>query len=84
MRVRLTFDELPLFPSGKQIARALFGDDKSRVQTFLHQLPIEERHGFPRKHPTYGTRYKPSVKAHLDYEAGLSRDAPPAAWDQGP
>jgi hypothetical protein len=71
-----TLDEgLPLFPTDKQIAWALFGSDKDEyAKSFLSKIPHLEHDGFPRKSVVYGRRYWPAVRAYLDYRMGL-RDA---------
>jgi hypothetical protein len=63
-----------LFPSDEEIARVLFGNDKARIKLFEETVAAEERRGLPRKHPTYGARYWPAVKAYFDYEWGLVAD----------
>jgi hypothetical protein len=65
-----------LFPSDDEIARLLFGGDKVRIKAFLDTIAGEERRGLPRKHPTYGARYWPAVKAYFDYEWGLISEPP--------
>ena len=65
-----------LFPSDEEIARLLFGSDKGRAKLFEQSLAAEERRGLPRKHPAYGARYWPAVKAYYDYEWGLITEPP--------
>jgi hypothetical protein len=68
-----------LFPSDEEIAGVLFGNDKARIKLFGETVAAEERRGLPRKHPTYGARYWPAVKAYFDYEWGLVAEPPLAA-----
>jgi hypothetical protein len=73
-----------LFPSDEEIARVLFGNDKARIKLFEETVAAEERRGLPRKHPTYGARYWPAVKAYFDFEWGLVAEPPFAATtDEG-
>jgi len=65
-----------LFPSDAEIARLLFGSDKARIKLFEETTVAEERRGLPRKHPAYGARYWPAVKAYFDYEWGLIERPP--------
>ena len=65
-----------LFPSDEEIARVLFGSDQAGAKLFEQTLADEERRGFPRKHPAYGARYWPAVKAYYDYEWGLIAEPP--------
>ena len=65
-----------LFPTDEEIARVLFGSDKTRAKLFEQTLAAEERRGLPRKHPAYGARYWPAVKAYYDYEWGLIAEPP--------
>jgi hypothetical protein len=65
-----------LFPSDEEIALVLFGGDKARAKLFEQTVAAEERRGFPRKHPSYGARYWPAVKAYFDHEWGLIAEPP--------
>jgi hypothetical protein len=73
-----------LFPSDEEIACVLFGNDKARTKLFEDTVAAEERRGLPRKHPTYGARYWPAVKAYFDYEWGLVAEPPFAATTDEP
>jgi hypothetical protein len=71
-----------LFPTDEEIARTLFGDDKALTRAFLDHIALEERLGMPRKHPQWGRRYWPAVKAYFDYQWGLAAQPPSASAEQ--
>ena len=75
-------DNMPLYPSETQIARAVLGPERSRTWDGL--ATVLERHGFPRIDPQFGGRYWPAVKAYLDRRHGLNETVaiPPTDAEQ--
>ena len=73
-RVPITFNTLPLFASDREIAEAVVGRDREKVEGLLSSIPRLEACGFPKPTPGYG-RYVPAVKDFYD-RVHLSRTAP--------
>jgi hypothetical protein len=66
-------DNLPLYASEDQIARAVLGaGGEKRWKEFAS---FQENHGLPKIDPFFGRRYVPAVKRFLDRREGLL-DAP--------
>jgi len=73
----------PLFPTDAEIARELFGEEKSAIEAWQILVAALERRGLPHKDPVTGRRYWPAVKAYLDRRAGLrDHDVPPTGDGQ--
>lgn len=72
---------MPLFPSDREIATALYGADRKAAEAFLTRIPYLENDGFPRASAVYGRRYWPAVKAYLDARLGVRTESLPQAED---
>ncbi|WP_419952503.1 hypothetical protein [Methylobacterium sp.] len=63
-RGRITFDQLPLFASDREIAEAVVGRDIEKVERLLLSMPKLEACGFPKRTPD--GRYTPAVRDFYD------------------
>jgi hypothetical protein len=70
--------QAPLYPSEKDVARFVLGEDAKRWPEIAVVL---EREGLPRVDPITGRRYWPAVRAWFDGRHGLLSYAVPAAVD---
>lgn len=75
---QVTFADLPLFASERDIANALMGP--GRYSTWRAIAPLLERRGLPTIDGLMGGRYTPAIRAFFDREYGDPRpggDVPP-------
>jgi hypothetical protein len=63
-------DQLPLYATDDQLARAIVGI--GRVKAWQHFVSIYEHHGMPKLHHILGGRYVPAVKKFLDIHEGVA------------
>ena len=68
-RARLRLEDLPLFASDAELARAILGDRAGDWQIIAAR---EENRGLPPVDALYGGRYVPAVKAFFDHRHGLA------------
>lgn len=75
-RPALTFDDLPLFASDKDIAEAVVGPDEADKRAWCASVASLEACGFPAPAKLYGKRYVPAVRAFYDRQYGPAGRAP--------
>src|SRR5262245_17135698 len=71
-------DAMPLYPSEKEIARAVLGE---RYKNWPSVAALDERKGLPKIDPVHGGRYWPAVCQFYDSLNGVrpdAADAPPS------
>jgi len=76
VRPALTFDDLPLFATDRDIAEAVVGSDEDDKRAWCASVASLEACGFPRQTRLYGKRYTPAVRAFYDREYGPTGRAP--------
>ncbi|SEH31659.1 hypothetical protein SAMN02799636_01113 [Methylobacterium sp. 275MFSha3.1] len=75
-RPALTFDDLPLFATDRDIAEAVVGPDDADKRAWCASVASLEAHGFPRQTSLYGKRYVPAVRDFYDRQYGPAGRAP--------
>ena len=70
---QVTFADLPLFASERDIANALMGP--GRYSTWRAIAPLLERRGLPTIDGLMGGRYTPAIRAFFDREYGIHGQA---------
>lgn len=70
-------DDMPLYPSEKEIARAVLGADRAHLWPSI-AAHDEQKHGLPKIDAVRGGRYWPAVKRFYDLINGLDERAPAA------
>jgi hypothetical protein len=85
-RAPLTFEDLPLFATDRDIAEAVVGVNEDDKRAWCASVASLEKCGFPRPTQLYGKRYTPAVRAFYDRQFGpiahestgvSSREEPP-------
>lgn len=78
-----TAPPMPLYPTDEEIARALFGNDRETVRSFIATIEIEERRGFPKKSAAFfGRRYWPAVLRYIEGRDGVIGEPPKSVEQQ--
>lgn len=75
-RPALTFDDLPLFATDRDIAEAVVGPDEADKRAWCASVASLEACGFPAPAKLYGKRYTPAVRAFYDRQYGPAGRAP--------
>lgn len=74
---------MPLYPTDEEIARALFGNDRETVRSFIAIMEIEERWGFPKKSAAFfGRRYWPAVLRYIEAREGVIGQPPKSVEEE--
>lgn len=86
----VSWDDLPLYASDRDIGEALLG--RERAGEFAGKAALLERAGFPKIDLFWGGRYVPAVRQFFDIEYGIapkgalhnpSGTERPEAWKTG-